>query len=385
MRDGFRIIDADRHVVEPLALWREHLPPELREHAPLTGSLPDEPLQARLARLGAKGLLPVEPLPTIDGRPLWKGMSELAWIEFCSRGYQYLGRSELLQRPEPYLADMNRSGVDVACLFPTYGLLLEGSWPVEPRVAASFAEVYNTWLHGFCGADPTRLRGVGLISRHEPAAMVPELRRIAGFGWKTVMVRPNPIGGRLLSDPAYAPFWAACEELSIAVAIHGSAHVYVPSVGGDRFESRFASHACAAPMELMMALLALIEGGVLERHPKLRIAALEGGAGWLPFWSWRLDAEYRSVGAEVEETVRQPPSTYLRRQCFISMEADESYLPDMLRHLSEDRLVFGTDFPHLDHDSDVIGELLALRGRISDDVLRKILWDNPARFFGIES
>jgi hypothetical protein len=30
MRDGYRIFDVDRHVLEPLDLWRAHLPAELR-------------------------------------------------------------------------------------------------------------------------------------------------------------------------------------------------------------------------------------------------------------------------------------------------------------------------------------------------------------------
>ena len=41
-----------------------------------------------------------------------------------------------------------------------------------------------------------------------------------------------------------------------------------------------------------MALLSSIEGGVLERHPKLKVGLLESGGGWLPYWLWRLDREY---------------------------------------------------------------------------------------------
>lgn len=93
-----------------------------------------------------------------------------------------------------------------------------------------------------------------------------------------------------------------------------------------------------------MGLLALLQGGVLERHPSLRIGAMEAGCGWLPYWAWRLDEEYRAVGAEVAATVRQPPSAYLRRHCFVSVEPDEPYLPDVVRHLPEDRLLFGSDF-----------------------------------------
>src|SRR5262249_20314231 len=57
---------------------------------------------------------------------------------------------------------------------------------------------YNTWLHGFCSHAPGRLMGVGVISLHDPNGMVAELERVAAFGWKAVVLRPNPVKGRLL-------------------------------------------------------------------------------------------------------------------------------------------------------------------------------------------
>lgn len=114
--------------------------------------------------------------------------------------------------------------------------------------------------------------------------MVKELHRMANLGWKAVFLRPNPVKGRILSDPAYEPFWTACEDLDMAVGIHEGNHSRLSTTGAERFNSRFALHACSHPMEQMMALLALIEGGVLERHRRLRVAFLESGCGWLPYW-----------------------------------------------------------------------------------------------------
>jgi uncharacterized protein len=312
-------------------------------------------------------------------------MSERAWVEISTTAYLRLGRARALQEPDTYLADMDRSGIDIAFLYPTYALLIEGFAPLEPALASAFARVYNIWLHGFCSRDPRRLRGVGLVSLHDPGGMLAELERVAAFGWKAVMVRPNPIGGRLLSDPAYEPFWDACEGRSIAISIHDGTHAYVPSAGADRFDTRFALHACSHPMEQMMALLCLIEGGVLERHPTLRVASLEAGCGWLPYWLWRLDeVEYRYMGGEVAERVRRKPSDYVRRQYFATIEPDEPYLAEVVRHVGEDTLLFGSDYPHPDHSTEIVGEALALRDRLSDRQLRKILWDNAARFYGLE-
>jgi len=286
--------------------------------------------------------------------------------------------------PEGQLAVMDRDGIDVAFLYPGVATYVIGIDDLEPGLAGALARAYNNWLRDFCCRDPARLQGVGLMSAHDPDEMLTELERVAGFGWRAVVLRPNPVKGRLLSDRAYDRFWTACERLGMAVAIHEGAYTRLPTTGADRFKSLFALHACSHPMEQMMALLALVEGGVLERHPALRVAFLEAGCGWLPYWLFRLDEiEYKHLGGEVEENVRVRPSSYFQRQCFISFEPDEPYLGDVLRYIGEDKLLFGTDFPHCDHDGDIAGRFPMLRERLPESALRKVLWDNAARFYGL--
>jgi predicted TIM-barrel fold metal-dependent hydrolase len=378
MRSGFRIIDADRHVTEPIEMWARWLEPEFRAHAP-SYQLP--------ADLG--GLFPraahLVPRPMVQGEPIWNKVSDLYLEEAIRSGMQR--RDSTLPGGDPHaqLAEMDRTNVDIAFLLPTTTMFLLGIDTLDPALAGAFARAYNGWLHEFCAVDPARLRAVGVINLHAPEQMVPELERIVSFGWTAVALRPNPIQGRTLADSAYKPFWTACEQRGIAVVIHEGTHARSPSAGADRFSTRFALHACSHPMEQMMAFLALLEGGVLERHPGLRFAFLEAGCGWLPYWLWRLDeVEFKHCGAEVSVHVRRRPSEYFRRQCFVAIEPGEPYLPELLRYLGEDNLLFGTDFPHLDHESDIVEQVLALRGALPEDVLRKLLWDNPARFYGVQ-
>jgi predicted TIM-barrel fold metal-dependent hydrolase len=382
MRDGYRIFDADRHVIEPLDLWRDHLPPHLRAHAPRLEYLGDEPLPDRVASPGPGGLVPIPPQPVVDGRPLYRGMSARAWRELSAVGHRR-PRSPALERPEAHIEDMDREGIDVALLYPTIGLLLLGLCPLDPALAIAFAGAYNRWLRAFCDHDPRRLLGAGLISPHDPGRMVAELDQVEELGFRAIVLRPNPVEGRTLGHPAYEPFWTECERRGVAVAVHEGAHAYLPAAGADRFHSRFALHACSHPMEQMMAFLALVEGGVLERHPDLRVAFLEAGCGFWPYWLWRLDeVEYRGLAGEVEANVRRAPSAYFRRQGFIALEPGEPYLAELCPFIGEDNLVFGTDFPHLDHDAGIVTEALALRERLPGEALRKILWDNPIRFYG---
>ncbi|HZU85333.1 MAG TPA: amidohydrolase family protein [Polyangiaceae bacterium] len=381
MRDGFRIVDADRHVVEPFGLWRDHLDPEFRARAPRPvpfHTICEDPPPASLSAADAR------PMLVVAGKPVYRAMSRRAWTLIVDAALSRAFPGPL-DRPETHLADMDAEGIDVAVLYPTYALLIEGVDTLDPPLAAALARAYNRWLGDFVACAPRRLVGAGLVSVHHPDAMAAEASRAARQGFRAVVIRPNPAGGRRLSDAAYARFWSTCEELGMPVVIHEGSHAHLPSAGAERFTSRFGQHACSHPMEQMIALLDLIEGGVLERHRRLRVALLEAGCGWVPYWLWRLDEEYAHVRSEVEERVRRAPSSYFREQAWVAAEPDEPYLPGVLHFVGADRILFGTDFPHVDHDEGLPARALARRASLSDDVLRRYLSDNAACLFGLES
>jgi predicted TIM-barrel fold metal-dependent hydrolase len=293
--------------------------------------------------------------------------------------HAYLNR----YNPESHVQSMTQMGIDVAFIYPNYGLWLFAIDSLPAEVMGAFVRAYNTWLYEeFCSYDPARLKGVAAVNQHDPEDMVKELHRMANLGWKAVFLRPNPVKGRILSDPAYEPFWAACEDLDMAVGIHEGHWSRLPTTGADRFNTRFALHACSHPMEQMMALLALIEGGVLERHPQLRIGFLESGCGWLPYWLWRLDEEYQVTPWEVKDRVRLMPSEYFRRQCFIAVEPSEPYLSQLIDYIGSDNIIFGSDYPHMDHKPDIVSQVLKLEKDLAKETVEKILADNPTRFYG---
>lgn len=361
MLNGYSIIDADSHVIEPQTMWAEYLEPEFREFAP----------SAEMK---------------IQGEDI---------AEKVSRSIRDLANQQMMEAHpnayfksydvESHVQEMVLMGIDRAFLYPTYGLWLWAIDSMQPAVAGAFTRAYNNWLKDFCSYDPDRLNGVGAINLHAPEEMVSQLHQIANFGWKAVFLRPNPVKGRLLSDRAYQPFWRECEQLGISVGIHEGTHSRLPTTGTDRFNTRFATHACSHPMEQMMALLALIEGGVLERHPKLKVAFLESGCGWLPYWLWRLDEEYENLYSEpqIKENVKMKPSEYFRRQCFIGIEPSEPYLAEAIDYIGTDNLIFGSDYPHMDHQPKVVKNLIQLEESLSKATLQKILWDNPCYFYNL--
>ncbi len=216
MLQEYRIIDADSHVVEPLIMWGEYLEPEFQKFAPsidmkMQGEEIVEKVSKQVSAIGNRQMMQAHPHAYFQGYSV-----------------------------KSHLEEMIKMGVDVAFLYPTYGLWLWAIDSMQPEVAGAFTRAYNKWLKYFCGHAPDRLQGVGAINLHAPETLVGQLHQIADFGWKAVFVRPNPIKGRLLSDSAYEPFWTECEQLGIAVGIHEGTHSRLPTTGTDRFNTRFS-------------------------------------------------------------------------------------------------------------------------------------------------
>ena len=388
MRDQLRIIDADRHVIEPMEMWRQYLDPQFRDRAPYLERLTlGESLAERRARLGDDdALVPLAPELMVDNQPVLAPRSERTRIELAKVAVTRAAQTGTAQSASTHLAAMDHEGIDEAYFYPTVGSFLLAVDTMDAKLAAAFARAYNNWLRDFCDTDAARLHGVGLISRHDPHDMISELLRVSDFGWRAVVLRPNPVKGRPLGHPDYEPFWRLCAERSVAVSIHEGTHSRLPTTGSDRFESRFAQHACAHAFEQMMAFLSLLEAGVLERHPSLRFAFLEAGAGWLPYWLWRLDeVEYAQLAGEVRGRVAMKPSEYFKRQCFVSIEPEEPNLAQVIDTVGADCLLFGSDFPHFDHDLDILDTILKKHQGASTSWIDKMLSSNPERFYGPKS
>ena len=77
-------------------------------------------------------------------------------------------------------------------------------------------------------------------------------------------------------------------------------------------------------------------------------------------------------------SLREAPSFYVHRQCWISGDPDESTLPLVIRHVGADRFVWATDYPHSDHDASYMRELRELAERLPPDDRARLVGENAA-------
>jgi uncharacterized protein len=375
MKQGFKVMDSDMHVIEPPDLWQRYIEPELKDQAPrgTTKSVADIGLLAP------------------DGTPWGRNPKNVKNLGQWAKGRRYEYNQK---RFKPYedmgwtgdtqLRAMDEEGIDIAVLYPSRGLFALTVPDLEPRLAAAIARAYNNWLYDFCEPNRQRLLGAGMISPFDVNDAVAEARRcVSELGFRGVFLRPNLVHGRNWHDPYYEPLWSTLEELGVPVGFHEGSTSALPHVGEQFGINLMLAHTVSHPVEQILAAVSFCGGGILARHPGLRVAFLEGNSSWVPFFLWRLDEHWERIGDVYAPELTMPPSAYWKRQCFASVEADEELVKYTIDYLGNAKgLVFSTDFPHGDSAfPESIDRFLQVGITKTDK--QQILWDNCTAYYGI--
>jgi uncharacterized protein len=371
-KQGFRILDSDMHVMEPPDLWERYIDGKYRARAP-RGLTSDNVRDLRM----------VYP----DGRD-WARKTTRQ--NRSDRGHNFERNQEIYRlhsergwTAEVQLEAMDIEGIDVAVLYPTRGLRALVVDDMEPDFAAAIARAYNDWLYDFCQQDPKRLIGAGMISPYAMRDAVDEARRCAEeLGFRAVFLRANPLVNHQWHDDYYEPLWDALEELGLSLGFHESTGTGKRQIGERLEPNLLLRRVYAQPMEQMLALGSFCAGGVLARHPKLRVAFLEANCGWLPWLLWRLDEGWEREGDVWAPDLTMAPSEYFKRQCVVSVEPDEIIVKDVIDRMGSNGIVFSTDYPHGDSKyPEAVDHFLKLP--IPNDAKRNILWNNCAVYYAM--
>lgn len=287
--------------------------------------------------------------------------------------------------PAERLRDMDREGIDVAVNYPS-PLLGVSDFP-DPSSSRAACRAYNDWFVAtYRAAEPTRLYAMALVSLHDGDAAADEAQRaITECGAVGVMVQPYAGPDVHLCDPRFDPLWTTLERLAAPVAVHGSRHTCPPHLRAETFRSNARFYAMSHPFQQMVAMGDFALGGVLERFPRLKVAFLESGVGWMPYYIDRLDEAYESVREDWLDDryeLGSKPSEYLLSgNCFFSCEPDEPNLPLMVDHLGENQVIFASDYPHFDCSFPDSVRALLEGGGLSQPVLAKVAGANAHRLY----
>ena len=393
-REGYLILDSDLHMMEPDDLWVRYLDEPYRTNPPrffgaqqqrLAENSVDKSNADTIEGMEVQGLaIPAHgksPTAAASRRELQR-RSRAGHPHFAvarARGFD----------PASTLTAMDIEGIDVAVMYGTRGRQILCHDDLPSDYAAALARAYNNWAADYCKADPRRLKFAAQVAMHDVNAAVQEACRcVQELGAIAVIGTPNPVNGQHLHDEACEPLWNELEDLNVPIGFHPTGTTSLKDDAGRRYvgHANFhpIAHAIRNPVELMGAIASMTTGAVLERHPKLRCAFLEGTAAWLYWWLWRLDDQWEKFGPGCEHQLSMPPSDYFKRQCYIALDVDEEPAVDVVNKIGAEYFVVSSDYPHSDGAfPEAMKEFFGMP--LNSEPRRKILWENCARLYAIET
>src|SRR5581483_4991189 len=335
------VVDADGHVLEPSDVWERYVEPSYRE-------------RAIRVRRGADGRDFLE----IDGRParlttpemlgglggMGKSLEELATA--CLAGRYAESAPPAATDPAARLALLDEDGIAAALLYPSLGLQWEAECP-DAGYALAHARAYNRWIEEFCGGSRGRLLPVAHLVLGDPDDAARELRRAVRAGARGGFLLPFTLSGIPHGHPDHDPLWAAAEELDVPIAIHTGVD---PTTRGlhHRFDALTWPEGVVQGIWYLQLMFAqavqqafstFFLYATFDRFPRLKLVVLEAGAGWLGYWIDRMDGFARGA-LRVTLPLRELPSTYVRRQCWVSADPDERALPGTIAYVGDDRFLW---------------------------------------------
>lgn len=372
------IIDADGHVLEPPDIWEKYIDPQFRDRAIRVrpGSEGTEYLEIEghpskffnlktFTLLGGMGRSQDEMLTV---------MREKNYLEAAPFGSMYAKeRVELL----------DREGLRASILYPSIGL----TWECETEdlsLSLAYARAYNRWIADFCRDYKDRLIPVAHISLADGQEAAKELERAVKDGCRGAFVAPFTVTMKAHAHPDHDPFWAKAQELGVPVGIHPMAEHPSKRVYQRFKDMKWADwfHNVLGAQGPQQALFALFQYGLFDRFPTVKIVLLESGAGWIGAALDRMDTTFETaLGKSV--LLKEKPSFYFSRQCWISGDPDEKALARIIEHVGDDKFFWATDFPHFDHPGNYLEALNNLVSPLSDRARKNLLGDSVAKVYGL--
>ena len=264
-----------------------------------------------------------------------------AWPEDGGRPGSSL---ELMQKQ--YL---DPAGVEVGILGPL-GPTGQGDFNLD--FSAAMCRATNEWQREAWTSKEKRLKAAIVVPYEDGASSAAEIERVghlADYGQVFCLTRSlEPLGNR-----RYWPIYAAAERFNLPVGFHVFGTSGHP-VNGAGWPSYYIEEGAGHSTSCQTAVTSLVMEGVFERYPKLKVVMVEGGFGWMPALSWRLDKIFEKNRKELAHLKRRP-SEYIKEHIWISTQPMEE--PDNRQHLLDtigwigwDRLLFASDYPHWDFD-----------------------------------
>lgn len=268
--------------------------------------------------------------------------------------------------------DMTEVGVQVLSTIP----VLFNYW-AKPEHGLETSRFFNDHIAQCVDHHPTRFIGLGTVPLQDVDTAIKEMERCV----KELKMPGLEIGSNInkknLGDAEFEPFWQAAEELGCAIFVHPW-----EMMGEEDITKYWLPWLVGMPAETARAISSMIFAGVLERHPKLRVAFAHGG-GSFPFTVGRIEHGFnvRPDLCAIDNNVN--PREYLGKFWIDALTHDDKALQYVVDVMGEDKVCMGSDYPFPlgEHHP---GKLIESMSAFSQQLKDKLLFDNALQWLGID-
>ncbi len=265
--------------------------------------------------------------------------------------------------------------------------------PEQYRRARAGTRAHNRWLADFCGEEPERRAGIGLIHLNDIDDAIEDVEWIADLGLRGGLLLPLPSPSDVHLKPLYHPeydrLWAAIQDCDLVINQHSGqgSPSYADAQGAD------ALWVLEMPFYVQRGFCQLILGGVFERFPKLRYILTESGCAWAPGLMRSLDGIHAGMKlgmmGEVDysksKILAEPPSFYAKRNCWYGASFPS---PEDIRGrevVGVDRILWGNDYPHYEGCYPHSRENMRFAfSDVDEREVRMMLGENAAALYGFD-
>lgn len=353
---SYAVIDADAHVCETVRTW-DYLDPKDRALRPEAVTLADG-RDVWIIDGKVCGFRP----PTLSEQAV-KRKSEQVGRDLAVPNAAF-GLDDVALR----LRHMDETGTDVQVLHNSIWIA-----PVTDRadLQVALCKSWNRWLADVWSQSNNRLRWTCVVPTTRPEIANEEMRFAKEHGAVGVCVRPFE-GDILVIDQEFDPIFAAAADHDLTMTVHianGSETLSRILAGRGQNLGGFVTLG----LPTVEACWALCVSDLPKRYPTLRWAFVEATAGWIP---WVI----LGLRRRAEDVPRDPFTEF---NVFVTTVVDDDH-ENILKYVSDNVLMLGTDYGHLDYSGQVDAlQLFGADERLSEEVRRKILSENPSRAYGI--
>lgn len=267
------------------------------------------------------------------------------------------------------IGDMDETGIERQVLSPMPELL---SYWLDAEDAAVLSRHLNETIARMVADHPQRFSGLGAVPLQDVDLAIRELHHaVKVLGLAGVEIGTN-VNGTPIGAAVFEPFYREAAALNAAIFVHP-----LRPCGMDRLVGPAAlEQVLAFPCETGLAAMSLITGGILARHPTLRIALSHGGGSFASLLA-RFSHAWKTVPG-LDTVVAEAPLDTARRLYFDSLVYDGTLLRTQIELFGETQTMIGSDYPFVIMERDPLARIAELGLGVQTQAL--LLRDNALRW-----